>query len=57
MYVGSSNIQKDLDYYTEILGAKKVWDIPASAQGSPPSAWGRVRCSYSQTTVRPKAAF
>ena len=27
MYVGSSNIQKDLDYYTEILGAKKIWDI------------------------------
>jgi len=26
-YVGSSNIHKDLDYYTEILSAKKVWDI------------------------------
>ena len=27
LYVGSSDIQKDLDYYTGILGAKKVWDL------------------------------
>ena len=27
LYVGSSDIQKDLDYYTTILGAEKVWDL------------------------------
>lgn len=27
LYVGSSDLQKDLDYYTTILGAKKVWDL------------------------------
>ena len=26
LYVGSSNIQKDVDYYTKTLGARKVWD-------------------------------
>jgi predicted enzyme related to lactoylglutathione lyase len=27
LYVGTSNIQKDVDYYTKVLGAEKVWDI------------------------------
>ena len=27
LYVGSSSIQKDLDYYTKVLGAKKLWDV------------------------------
>ena len=27
LYVGSSDIQKDLDYYTKVLGAKKLWDL------------------------------
>ena len=26
LYVGSSNIQKDIDYYSKVLGARKVWD-------------------------------
>ena len=25
--VGTSNLQKDVDYYTKVLGAEKVWDI------------------------------
>lgn len=27
LYLGTSNVQKDLDYYTNVLGAKKVWDV------------------------------
>ena len=27
LYVGTSNIQNDVDYYTKVLGANKVWDI------------------------------
>ena len=27
LYVGSSDVAKDLDYYTKLLGAKKVWDF------------------------------
>ena len=27
LYVGSSDVGKDLDYYTKILGARKVWDF------------------------------
>ena len=27
LYMGTSNVQKDVDYYTKVLGAKKVWDI------------------------------
>jgi predicted enzyme related to lactoylglutathione lyase len=27
LYVGTSNVQKDVDYYTKVLGANKVWDI------------------------------
>ncbi len=27
LYVGTSNIQKDVDHYTKVLGANKVWDI------------------------------
>ncbi len=30
LYVGSKSVQKDLDYYTKVLGAKKVWDISSS---------------------------
>ena len=27
LYLGTSNIQKDLDYYTKVLEAKKLWDL------------------------------
>ena len=27
LYIGTANVQKDLDYYTKILGAKKAWDL------------------------------
>ena len=27
LYMGSSNIQRDVDYYTKVLGAKKIWDV------------------------------
>src|SRR5712692_1395300 len=27
LYIGTKNVEKDLDYYTEVLGAEKVWDI------------------------------
>ena len=27
LYIGSSDIQKDLDYYTQVIGAKKIWDL------------------------------
>jgi len=27
LYIGTSNIQKDLDYYTKVLGGRKVWDL------------------------------
>jgi len=27
LYVGTSNVQNDVDYYTKVLEAKKVWDI------------------------------
>jgi predicted enzyme related to lactoylglutathione lyase len=27
LYLGTSNIQKDLDYYTNVLEAKKLWDL------------------------------
>ena len=27
LYVGSSDVKKDLDYYTKVLGAEKVWDF------------------------------
>ena len=30
LYVGSSNVDKDLEYYTGILGAQKIWDISSS---------------------------
>ncbi len=30
LYVGSKSVQKDLEYYTNILGAEKVWDISSS---------------------------
>ena len=30
LYVGSKGVQKDLDYYTKVLGAEKVWDISSS---------------------------
>ena len=30
LYVGSKSAQKDLDYYTKVLGAEKVWDISSS---------------------------
>jgi len=29
LYVGSKDVQKDLDYYTKVLGAEKIWDIPS----------------------------
>ena len=29
LYVGSKSVQKDLDYYTMILGGTKAWDIPS----------------------------
>lgn len=25
-YIGSSNPQKDIDYYIKVLGARKIWD-------------------------------
>lgn len=27
LYVGSSDVKKDLDYYRRVLGAEKVWDF------------------------------
>src|SRR3989442_2260652 len=27
LYMGTSNVQKDVDYYTKVLGARKIWDI------------------------------
>ena len=27
LYMGTSNVQKDVDYYTKVLGANKIWDI------------------------------
>src|SRR5437899_12165045 len=27
LYMGTSNVQKDVDYYTKVLGAKKIGDI------------------------------
>ena len=30
LYIGSNSVQKDLDYYTKVLGAEKVWDISSS---------------------------
>ena len=30
LYIGSKSVQKDLDYYTKVLGAEKVWDISSS---------------------------
>jgi hypothetical protein len=27
LYIGTSQVQKDVDYYTKVLGAKKIWDI------------------------------
>ncbi len=27
LYVGTSNVQKDLEYYTNVLGARKIWDL------------------------------
>jgi len=27
LYIGSSDVGKDLDYYTKVLGGKKVWDF------------------------------
>ncbi len=30
LYVGSKSVQKDLEYYTNVLGAEKIWDISSS---------------------------
>jgi len=27
LYMGTSDVQRDVDYYTKVLGAEKVWDI------------------------------
>jgi predicted enzyme related to lactoylglutathione lyase len=27
LYMGTSNVQKDANYYIKVLGAKKIWDI------------------------------
>jgi predicted enzyme related to lactoylglutathione lyase len=27
LYTGSSDVKKDLEYYTKVLGAKKIWDF------------------------------
>src|SRR5881628_3085146 len=27
LYMGTSDVQKDVDYYTKVLGGKKIWDI------------------------------
>src|SRR5207253_11011048 len=27
LYMGTSDVQKDVDYYTKVLGARKSWDI------------------------------
>src|SRR2546428_4232904 len=27
LYMGTSIVQKDVDYYTKVLGARKIWDI------------------------------
>ena len=27
LYVGTSNVQKDVDYYAKVLGAEKIWDM------------------------------
>ena len=27
LYVGTKDVQKDVDYYTRVLGADKVWDL------------------------------
>lgn len=29
LYLGSSNVRKDLEYYTQTLGAEKIWDRSA----------------------------
>jgi len=31
LYMGSADVKKDLEYYTEVLGAKKVWDFTSMA--------------------------
>jgi predicted enzyme related to lactoylglutathione lyase len=27
LYMGTSNTQRDADYYTKVLGAQKLWDV------------------------------
>ena len=27
LYMGTSDVQNDVDYYIKVLGAKKIWDI------------------------------
>ena len=29
LYVGSSDVERDLDYYEKVLGSRKVWDHTA----------------------------
>ena len=29
LYVGSSDVKRDLDYYVKVLGSRKVWDRTA----------------------------
>src|SRR5438445_5191485 len=30
LYVGSSDVGRDLEYYTGVLGAEKIWDLSSS---------------------------
>ncbi len=64
LYMGTSDVQKDVDYYTKVLGAKKIWDIsklrrsgtsPALALESPLFDSVRAR-SFSSQTIDPRLA-
>ncbi len=62
LYMGTSDVQKDVDYYTKVLGAKKIWDISsfgtrvaALALESPLFDSVRAR-SFSSQTIDPRLA-
>ena len=46
LYMGTSNTQRDADYYTKILGGQKLWDVANFGRESPLCGLARDLSSY-----------
>ncbi len=57
LYIGTSNVQKDVDYYTKVLGAKKTGISRVSGLESPPCGSVKALSFFSQIIGPRLAAY